>query len=81
MLDCVTVMMHCIRQEASMLAKQVSCVFTTEESRAKIWLQYNAFRPPSQCFHCCPFLKASGYDQEIPPSNIKALVPLLLIHC
>ena len=38
MLDCVTVMMHCIRQEASVLAKQVSCVFTTEESRAKIWL-------------------------------------------
>ena len=33
----------------------VSCTSTTAESRAKIWYQYNAFKPPPGGLGSCPF--------------------------
>ena len=53
--DCFSVMIHCISKEASLRAKQF-CVLTTTESRAKIWRQLNAFKPPPPgSLGCCPF--------------------------
>ena len=44
--------MHCISQEASMRAKQV-CALTTTESRAKIWRQLMLLA--HDYLDCCPF--------------------------
>ena len=35
-IDCFSLMIHCISQRASMRAKQF-CILTTTESRVKIW--------------------------------------------
>ena len=65
-LDYFSVMTHCISLEASMKCK--FCVLTTtitKESKAKIWRQYNAFKPP------LAYAAVSS----------KAVVLLLLIRC
>ena len=64
-MQCVnfSVMIHCNSYEASTRAKRF-CALTTTESRAKVWYQYIAFKPPvAEVVVCC-----------------KSVVLLLLIH-
>ena len=51
---------------ASML--NISCTLTTAESRAKIWYQSNAFKPPTPTpggLGCCPFQGGSSVAVDV----------------